>query len=70
MKPLSTPAVSVTTNSKRLGDTVEHAATAFEALDRPGADRLGVTALNVPGKQFVWLDAPDSDHSWPLGSGF
>jgi protein-L-isoaspartate(D-aspartate) O-methyltransferase len=53
----------------RLWDTIEHAVTAFDALDKPDATRLGVTALNVPGKQFVWLDDPDSDHCWPLDSG-
>ncbi|MCR6488380.1 methyltransferase domain-containing protein [Amycolatopsis sp. OK19-0408] len=51
----------------RLWDTIEHAATAFNALGKPDAVRLGVTALNLPGKQFVWLDDPDSDYSWPLG---
>jgi protein-L-isoaspartate O-methyltransferase len=50
----------------RLWDTLEHTITAFEALDRPAASRLGVSALNVPGKQYVWLDGPDSDHCWPL----
>ncbi|MEU3627880.1 hypothetical protein BS329_40275 [Amycolatopsis coloradensis] len=50
----------------RLWDTVEHAATLFEALGQPDAARLGVTALNVAGKQFIWLDDPDSNHSWPL----
>ncbi|MGH3520522.1 MAG: hypothetical protein ACRDQ7_24760 [Haloechinothrix sp.] len=53
----------------RLWDTVEHASAAFDALDRPDASRLGVTALNVPGKQYVWLDHPDSDHCWPLNNG-
>ncbi|MGH3795788.1 MAG: methyltransferase domain-containing protein [Pseudonocardiaceae bacterium] len=50
----------------RLWDTVEHAVAAFDALDQPDATRLGVTALNVPGKQYVWLDDPDSHHCWPL----
>ncbi|WP_370950123.1 methyltransferase domain-containing protein [Amycolatopsis sp. cg5] len=54
----------------RLWDTIEHAVAAFDVLGKPGAARFGITALNVPGKQFVWLDDPDSDHSWPLGSGF
>jgi hypothetical protein len=52
----------------RLWDTVEHAVAAFDALDRPDATRLGVTALNIPGKPFIWLDGPDSDHCWPLSS--
>lgn len=50
----------------RLWDTLEHAVTAFDALNQPDASRLGVSALNVPGKQYVWLDDPDSDHCWPL----
>ncbi|MGQ0838043.1 methyltransferase domain-containing protein [Actinokineospora sp.] len=50
----------------RLWDTVEHAVAAFDALGRPDATRLGVAALNVPGRQYVWLDNPDSDHCWPL----
>jgi protein-L-isoaspartate(D-aspartate) O-methyltransferase len=50
----------------RLWDTVEHAVAAFDTLGRPGASRLGVAALNVSGKQYVWLDDPDSDHCWPL----
>jgi hypothetical protein len=52
----------------RLWDTIEHAVTAFDALGRPGACRLGVTARAMPGKQYVWLDDPDSDHCWPLGA--
>uniref|UniRef100_UPI003F49964D methyltransferase domain-containing protein n=1 Tax=Amycolatopsis sp. CA-096443 TaxID=3239919 RepID=UPI003F49964D len=48
----------------RLWDTLEHAAAAFTTLDRPGAERLGVSALN--GRQYIWLDDPDSDHCWPL----
>jgi protein-L-isoaspartate(D-aspartate) O-methyltransferase len=52
----------------RLWDTIEHAVTAFDALGRPGACRLGVTARAMPGKQYVWLDDPDSDHCWPLAA--
>jgi protein-L-isoaspartate(D-aspartate) O-methyltransferase len=52
----------------RLWDTVEHAVSAFDALDRPGASRMGISALNVPGKQYVWLDDADSDHCWPLST--
>lgn len=50
----------------RLWDTLEHAVAVYDALDHPDASRLGVSALNVPGKQYVWLDDPDSDHCWPL----
>ncbi|MGH4021236.1 MAG: methyltransferase domain-containing protein [Pseudonocardiaceae bacterium] len=67
LKPLADGTWAVKQHgSYRLWDTVEHAVTAFDALDRPDATRLGVTALNVPGKQYVWLDDPDSDHCWPL----
>ncbi|MEV6874513.1 hypothetical protein [Amycolatopsis sp. NPDC051128] len=44
------------------------AATAFGTLGQPDATRLGVTALNMPDKQFIWLDDPDSDHCWPPNS--
>ncbi|MDQ3576422.1 MAG: methyltransferase domain-containing protein [Actinomycetota bacterium] len=50
----------------RLWDIIEHAVATFDALDMPDASRLGVTALNVPDRQYVWLDDPDSDHCWPL----
>ncbi|MDT8915780.1 methyltransferase domain-containing protein [Amycolatopsis sp. PS_44_ISF1] len=50
----------------RLWDIVEHAASAFDNLGRPGANRMGVTAANVTGCQYVWLDDAEGDHSWPL----
>jgi hypothetical protein len=33
-------------------------------LGEPGWDRFGLTV--TPDRQWVWLDAPDGDHSWPL----
>jgi protein-L-isoaspartate(D-aspartate) O-methyltransferase len=51
---------------RRLWDTIEHAATAFEALGRPDRTRFGVTALDDPHRQYVWLDDPNGAHSFPL----
>lgn len=48
---------------RRLWDTIEHAVTAFEALDRPDRTRFGVTALDDPHRQYVWLDDPNGAHS-------
>ncbi|MGH3625576.1 MAG: methyltransferase domain-containing protein [Sciscionella sp.] len=71
LKPLADGTWAVTQHgSYRLWDTVEHAVTAFAALNRPDATRLGVTALNIPGKQYVWLDDPDGNHCWPLLTSF
>ena len=33
-------------------------------LGRPGWDRFGLTV--TPGRQWVWLDSPHSNHTWPL----
>lgn len=51
---------------RRLWDTIEHAVTAFEALGRPDRSRFGVTALDDPNSQYVWLDDPNGAHSFPL----
>jgi len=37
----------------------------WEALDRPGWDRLGMTVTR-DGWHRVWLDSPDSAHTWAL----
>jgi methyltransferase of ATP-grasp peptide maturase system len=37
----------------------------WDALGRPGWDRLGLTA-GRDGSHRVWLDSPDSDHTWEL----
>jgi protein-L-isoaspartate(D-aspartate) O-methyltransferase len=67
LRPLAKGAWAVRQHGPyRLWDTIEHAVTAFEALGQPDASRLGVAARNIPGKQYVWLDDPDSDHCWPL----
>ncbi|MGH3767079.1 MAG: methyltransferase domain-containing protein [Pseudonocardiaceae bacterium] len=51
---------------RRLWDTIEHAVTAFQALGRPDRSRFGVTALDDPNTQYVWLDDPNGAHSFPL----
>lgn len=51
---------------RRLWDTIEHALTTFQALGRPDRGRFGVTALDDPDSQYVWLDDPNGAHSFPL----
>lgn len=51
---------------RRLWDTIEHAVAVFEALGRPARSRFGVTALDDPNRQYVWLDDPHGSHSFPL----
>jgi protein-L-isoaspartate(D-aspartate) O-methyltransferase len=51
---------------RRLWDTVEHAARLWERLGRPDRSRYGITALDDPTRQFVWLDDPDGPYSWPM----
>lgn len=53
---------------RRLWDTIEHALTAFQALDRPDRTRFGVTALDDPHRQYIWLDDPNGAHSFPLST--
>ncbi|MPZ64442.1 MAG: methyltransferase domain-containing protein [Pseudonocardiaceae bacterium] len=43
---------------------VENAHQLWQQLGQPGWDRFGLTATT--DRQWVWLDAPDSDHTWPL----
>jgi protein-L-isoaspartate(D-aspartate) O-methyltransferase len=57
----------VTQYGHRPWDTVETAWRAFERADRPGRDRLGITA-STDGTARVWLDDPDSTVEWPLPS--
>lgn len=55
----------VTQDQARPWDTVESAWAAWTRLDKPGRNRLGITA-RTDGVHRIWLDSPDSDHSWPL----
>lgn len=50
----------------RCWDTIEAAVNTWHSLDRPDHGRLGITALDVTDRQFVWLDDPNGTHSWPL----
>jgi len=58
---------------RRLWDTIEHAVTTFEKLGRPKRGRFGVTALDDPATQYIWLDDPNGTYSFPIppraGSG-
>jgi methyltransferase of ATP-grasp peptide maturase system len=40
----------------------------WEALGRPGWERLGLT-VTPDGRHRVWLDSPDSAHAWDLPTG-
>lgn len=43
---------------------VEDAHTLWHKRGQPGWDRFGLTV--TPEQQWVWLDSPDSDHTWNL----
>ncbi len=43
---------------------VEDAHHRWHELDEPGWDRFGLTVTS--DRQWIWLDAPDGDRSWPL----
>ncbi len=43
---------------------VEDAHRRWDELDEPGWDRFGLTVTS--DRQWIWLDAPDGDRSWPL----
>ncbi|MGH3908057.1 MAG: methyltransferase domain-containing protein [Pseudonocardiaceae bacterium] len=50
----------------RIWDTVEAARRSWERLSRPSRTRLGISALDDTGRQYVWLDDPDGPHAWPM----
>ncbi|RZQ64328.1 methyltransferase domain-containing protein [Amycolatopsis suaedae] len=50
---------------RQLWDAVERADGDWRALGRPLRDRFGITVTEEA--QYLWLDAPDSPHRWPLG---
>lgn len=50
----------------RAWDSIETAVRTFQQLGQPGIERLGITALDDPQRQYVWLDDPDGRYSWPL----
>jgi methyltransferase of ATP-grasp peptide maturase system len=49
----------------RIWSIAEHAADWWERRGRPTRSRFGLTAT-VDGAHRLWLDHPDSPHSWPL----
>lgn len=49
-----------------LWGAVENAHQLWRDLGEPGWDRFGLTV--TPDRQWVWLDASDSDHTWPQHS--
>lgn len=51
---------------QRPWDTIEAALRTFRQLGEPGIERLGVTALDDPDRQYVWLDEPEGRFAWPL----
>ncbi len=40
-------------------DTLPTAVRTFQQLGQPGIERLGITALDNPERQYVWLDDAD-----------
>lgn len=50
---------------RRLWNCTEQTAIRWHELGRPGPERFGLTASRG-GAQRLWLDEPDSPHSWPL----
>jgi methyltransferase of ATP-grasp peptide maturase system len=47
-----------------LWQAVETAYRLWDKLERPGWDRFGLTATS--DRQWIWLDTPDSAHTWTL----
>jgi methyltransferase of ATP-grasp peptide maturase system len=47
-----------------LWNAVEDAHQLWHELGQPGWDRFGLTVATE--QQWIWLDSPDGDHTWPL----
>jgi protein-L-isoaspartate(D-aspartate) O-methyltransferase len=52
--------------TSRPWDTAEHAHALWLHLGKPGRERFGISALNDPHRQYVWIDDPGSRYSWPM----
>ncbi len=50
---------------RRLWASIEAATEFWRQQGEPGWDRFGLTVTH--GRHTIWLDAPDSGHSWPIG---
>jgi hypothetical protein len=51
---------------RRLWDDIETIRRTWRSLDKPPRERFGVTV--TPHRQAIWLDTPDSAHTWPIGA--
>jgi len=51
---------------RRIWDTIEAAVAAWDLLGHPGPNRFGISALDNPHRQYVWLDDPLGMYAWPL----
>lgn len=52
------------TGSRALWTEVEQLQQLWQACDRPHRERFGLSV--IPGRQWIWLDTPDSTHTWDL----
>ncbi|MPZ67623.1 MAG: hypothetical protein GEU83_19725, partial [Pseudonocardiaceae bacterium] len=52
------------TGSRALWTEVEQLHQLWQACDQPCRERFGLSV--APGRQWIWLDAPDSPHAWDL----
>jgi protein-L-isoaspartate(D-aspartate) O-methyltransferase len=50
---------------RRLWDDIETIHQTWRALDSPPRERFGLTV--TPQRQAIWLDTPNSAHTWPVG---
>ncbi len=59
--------LTIQRGTHRLWDILETAVQSWREQDEPTPSRLGITALDAPDRQYIWLDDPNGTHSWPLG---
>jgi protein-L-isoaspartate O-methyltransferase len=52
------------TGSRALWTEVEQLHQLWQACDQPHRERFGLSV--IPGRQWIWLDTPDSPHTWDL----
>lgn len=63
-RPGQTNALAFEGGPRRLWDEIESANLTWRELGRPSIGRYGLTV--TPTAQHVWLDSPDSPHTWRL----
>ncbi|ANY07787.1 methyltransferase domain-containing protein [Pseudonocardia sp. HH130630-07] len=54
------------TGPRRIWDTIETAVALWDHLAEPAPTRFGISALDLPHRQYAWLDDPDGPYCWPL----